>query len=121
MVVPSFEPNEPVAQVDVAVEHLPAATVVRVAGELDHLTAPKFEAVALPAARRCAGRLVIDLSAVSFLASAGIAVVLAAGAAAPGRVRVVVGSGFTRRPLELTGAGEIVRLCTTREEALAAD
>ncbi|OXM72959.1 STAS domain-containing protein [Amycolatopsis thermalba] len=117
----SFQPDEPVAHVDVHVEHLPGATLVRVAGELDHLTAPAFEAVALPAARACAERLVIDLSEVSFLASAGIAVVLAAGMAAPGRVHVVVGSGFTRRPLEITGADEIVRLRTTREEALAED
>ncbi|MEV5300994.1 STAS domain-containing protein [Amycolatopsis methanolica] len=115
----TFQPNEPVAHVDVHVEHLPGATLVRVAGELDHLTAPAFEAVALPAARACPQRLVIDLTEVSFLASAGIAVVLAAGAEAPGKVHVVVGSGFMRRPLEIAGAGEVVRLCTTREEALA--
>lgn len=115
----TFEPSDPVAHVDVDVEHLPGgATLVRVTGDLDHLTAPAFEAVALPAARQCSGRLVIDLSQVGFLASAGIAVVLAAGVAAPGRVHVVAGSGFTRRPLEITGAEEVVHLWTTRDEAL---
>jgi anti-anti-sigma factor len=119
--VPTFEPTDPVAHVDVDVEHLPGATLVRVAGELDHLTAPAFEAVALPAARQCRTRLVIDLSEVGFLASAGIAVVLAAAVEAPDRVHVVVGTGFTRRPLEITGAEDVVRLWDTRDEALAAD
>ncbi|GAB3577486.1 STAS domain-containing protein [Amycolatopsis endophytica] len=117
----SFEPRDPVAHVDEAVEDLPGATLVRVSGELDHLTAPAFEAVALPAARQCRTRLVIDLSEVGFLTSAGIAVVLAAGTEAPGRVHVVAGTGFTRRSLEITGAQDVVRLWDTRDEALAAD
>jgi len=86
------------------VDHGPHARVVHVVGEIDTLTAPLLQArldehlvVTL---------LVLDLSDVTFLGSAGLAVLVAAKDDADRRsntLRLVCGSRIVMRALEATG------------------
>ena len=66
------EPNP--AAIRVEIEWGPAKTVVRVFGELDLGTVDAFER-ALPSAGKCAARVVLDLSDVTFCAVAGARVI----------------------------------------------
>jgi anti-sigma B factor antagonist len=81
------------------------ATVVHVVGEIDTLTAPVLRAQLdehIPAVPL----LVLDLSDVTFLGSAGLAVLVAAKDAADARehtLRLVCGSRIVTRALEATG------------------
>jgi anti-sigma B factor antagonist len=87
------------------VRHGDDATVVHVVGEIDTLTAPVLRAQLdehIPAV----SLLVLDLSDVTFLGSAGLAVLVAAkdGADARGHtLRLVCGSRIVTRALEATG------------------
>ncbi|GAA1865495.1 STAS domain-containing protein [Pseudonocardia ailaonensis] len=87
------------------VEHHPHAVVVRVAGEIDHATVGR-----LTAATDAAGPgtlLVLDLTAVRFLGSVGLAALITVRdrmRAGGTDVRLVAGDNRTvLRPLELTG------------------
>ncbi|AYF78846.1 anti-sigma factor antagonist [Nocardia yunnanensis] len=97
------------------------ATVLTVAGDVDLATAPALEN-ALDAA--LAGRptaLVVDLSAVSFLASAGMAVLVGAHKrAGDTRIAVVADGPATSRQLKVTSLDQVFSLHPTLEEALAA-
>jgi len=87
------------------VTHGTDATVVHVVGEIDTLTAPVLRAQLdehIPAVPL----LVLDLSDVTFLGSAGLAVLVAAKDAADARghtLRLVCGSRIVIRALEATG------------------
>jgi anti-anti-sigma factor len=98
-----------------------AAVVLDVAGDVDIVTAPQVQAAVEHA---LAGRppvLVLDLTGVTFLSSAGLSVLVAARstAGADTRVRVVAASGVVRRPLELTGLDVVFALYGSRADALA--
>lgn len=99
-----------------------AVCVVSVSGTLDTLTAPQLEAAIAAAAAGAPPALVVDLSNVDFLASAGMGVLVAAHAELMPTVRlVVVADGpTTSRPLKLIGIAELVELFVTLDEALAA-
>jgi anti-sigma B factor antagonist len=99
-------------------------TVVVVRGEIDLATADQLATAARQA--RDEGRgclLVLDLSAVEFLASAGLSVLnqLAAEADRHGpELRVVIDyNRAVRRPLDVTDMAQRLRLFTTIDEALA--
>ncbi|CCH33726.1 STAS domain-containing protein [Actinosynnema sp. NPDC047251] len=96
--------------------------VVAVGGEIDMLTAPELRADVL-------GRLddgdtlVLDMSAVSFLGSAGLAVLVEASQHAQRRgtaFRVVAVERAVIRPLAATGLGEVFSVHGSVAEALAA-
>ena len=73
----NVDPPAPPPPLTVVVHHLPAV-VVDVGGELDAFTAPRLLAT-LQAALRAGPRvLIVDLSAVQFMGSAGISVLLEA-------------------------------------------
>ncbi|HWO62400.1 MAG TPA: STAS domain-containing protein [Umezawaea sp.] len=97
------------------------ATVLVVDGSIDLDTAPilhrALESVAVP----CPRLLVADLSAVEFLACAGLSVLITAHRRGGGRtcLRVVAAGRATRRPLALTGVDNYFRVFRTRAEALA--
>ncbi|MGV0781733.1 STAS domain-containing protein [Mycolicibacterium peregrinum] len=97
-------------------------TVVAVAGTVDMLTAPKLEEAITSAAKSSPSAIVVDMSAVEFLASAGMGVLVAAreqlGDTA--RFSVVADGPATSRPLKLVGIAEVVDLYATLDEALAA-
>jgi anti-sigma B factor antagonist len=87
------------------VTHGTDATVVHVVGEIDTLTAPVLRAQ-LDEHIPTVPLLVLDLSDVTFLGSAGLAVLVAAKDAADARdhtLRLVCGSRIVIRALEATG------------------
>ena len=96
--------------------------VLSVGGELDSLTTPEL-AVALP--ELVSGpeeRVVVDLTAVTFLASSGLAVLIRGAelAAERGiRIRLVATARAVRRPLEITGSDQLFDLFTDLEAATA--
>jgi anti-sigma B factor antagonist len=95
--------------------------VVSVAGTVDMLTAPQLEAKLAAAAADGTEAVVVDLSAVEFLASAGMGVLVAAHAdLAPVRFVIVADGPTTSRPLKLVGIADLIELFATLDEALAA-
>lgn len=99
------------------------ATVLAVTGEVDMLTAPQLRADALRHLD-AGGALVLDLSGVSFLGSAGLAVLVEASQQAKRRgaaFRVVAVERAVTRPLAATGLGEVFSVFESVEQALAAD
>ena len=96
--------------------------VVSVTGTVDMLTAPQLEEAIGAAAKHSPAALVVDLSAVEFLASAGMGILVAAhGELSPGVRFVVVADGpATSRPLKLVGIADVVDLYPTLDEAIAA-
>jgi anti-sigma B factor antagonist len=87
------------------VTHGQEATVVHVVGEIDTLTAPVLRAQ-LDEHLPVVPLLVLDLSDVTFLGSAGLAVLVAAKDDADRRghrLRLVCGSRIVTRALEATG------------------
>ncbi|MGV9799079.1 STAS domain-containing protein [Mycobacterium sp. NPDC003449] len=97
-------------------------SVVSVAGTLDMLTAPQLEAAIGAAAKSSPQAVVADLTAVEFLASAGMGVLVAAhGELTPAvRFAVVADGPATSRPLKLVGITDVVDLFATLDEALTA-
>lgn len=97
-------------------------SVVAVTGTVDMLTAPKLEEAINSAAKNSPAAVIVDLSRVDFLASAGMGVLVAAqeqlGDAA--RFAVVADGPATSRPLKLVGIADVVALYATLDEALAA-
>ncbi len=96
--------------------------IVAVSGVIDALTAPQFEQALRAAVANQPEGLVVDLTAVEFLASAGMGVLVAAHDAAGDGTRfcVVADGPATSRPLKLVGIADIVPLRATLEAALEA-
>jgi anti-sigma B factor antagonist len=100
-----------------------SATVLRVAGEVDLLTAPELKAEIEQALGAEPRVLVVDLSEVGFLGSSGLAVLVQAQELAGERtdVRVVANSPATLDPLLVVGLGQHLAVFATRDEALSAE
>ncbi len=110
------------SRVKVNVQHHDRAVIVHVTGEIDLLTAPQVEEAVLPLVREQPPVLVIDLSGVSFLASAGLKLLVAAQQASQGtHIRVVADDQHTFRPIEMTGLSEQLAVYPTVADALQAD
>lgn len=114
--------NPAAASCAVEQSQIGAVSVVTVSGTVDMLTAPQLESALSPATVGAAQAVVVDLSAVDFLASAGMGVLVAAHAELAPAVRlVIVADGpTTSRPLKLVGIADLIELFATRDEALAA-
>ena len=95
--------------------------VLAVSGVVDMLTAPALEEAITTALGKKPAALLIDLSEVEFLASAGMGVLVAAHdqAVPDARFAVVADGPVTSRPLKLVGIADIVSLYSTREAALS--
>ena len=97
------------------VEQGPDVRVLHVVGELDTLTAPLLQ-VRLLEQQAQVGHVVLDLSDVTFLGSAGLAVLVGAKDDAENRgcqLQVVPGSRIVKRALEATG---LLQLFTIAED-----
>lgn len=118
------EPQPAAPGLSVLVEPHGDAIVLNVAGEIDLITAPQLgEAVNAAIAQRPT-TLVVDLTSVDFLASAGMAVLIGSHQQAQEsdlRFRIVATGSATFRPMELTGMTEEISIYPTRDEALAAN
>lgn len=97
------------------------ATVLTVAGEVDLATAPALESSIEAILNGKPAALIIDLTAVSFLASAGMAVLVAthqrAGDATA--IAVVADGPATSRQLRMTNLDQVFAVHSTLEAALA--
>lgn len=126
------EPNAPARSaseqlIDIRSEERPDAVVVIVAGAIDMLTAPRLRDALRSGFERLDGRaLVLDLSSVEFLASAGLRVLVDAATEAVRHnghptLRVVVDHQRpVVRPIEITGLDNVLALYYTVAEALRA-
>jgi anti-anti-sigma factor len=105
----------------ITVEHLGRTLVLAVAGEIDLDTSPSLESALQQAAAAKPPAMVVDLSAVRFLACAGLSVLVVAQQKARGHtcLRVVAGNRATSRPLRLTGVDEYLSVYSSRGAALA--
>jgi anti-anti-sigma factor len=96
------------------------AVVLTVSGEVDMLSSPRLaEAIATTLATKPAA-LIVDLSKVGFLASAGMTVLVTAQAeiAAPTQFAVVANGPATSRPIKLMGIDSVLALYSTLDAAL---
>jgi anti-anti-sigma factor len=95
--------------------------IVAASGVIDMLTAPQLEEALRAALDKKPGSLVVDLTGVEFLASAGMGVLVAAHeeAGETTRLCVVAEGPATSRPLKLVGIADIVPLFATLDEAIA--
>lgn len=96
--------------------------VVSVSGVIDMLTSPELEAGIGSAQQTDAEAVVVDLTDVEFLSSAGMSVLVAArervGDGA--KFAVVADSPATSRPIKLVGLAERIGLHATLDEAIVA-
>ncbi|WP_067683415.1 STAS domain-containing protein [Nocardia miyunensis] len=103
---------------DVEVYRREGVTVIAARGEIDILSVPLLQS-SFERVRAEGGSLVVDLSEVGFMGSAGLsALLVAAEAVAPRKLRVVA-SNAVRRPIEVTGLDTMLALFVTLDAALA--
>jgi anti-sigma B factor antagonist len=99
------------------------AVVVEVAGEIDLLTAGDVQAAITAGVATAPETLVVDLTEVSFMDSAGLAM-LAHGHMTAGEgvaLRVVATNPATLKPIRLTGMDRMLAMFDTVADALAPD
>ena len=89
---------------DIVIDRHDAIARVRVTGDIDSETAPRLESALSTALLDGASDLVLDLSEVSFLSSAGLGVLIGVHRDAQ-RLRVEPGNRIVDRVIELTGLG----------------
>ncbi|MEB3369258.1 STAS domain-containing protein [Saccharopolyspora mangrovi] len=95
---------------------------VTATGEVELINAPQLESVLDQAAEDRPNVLVLDITAVTFLSSAGLAVLVRThrNAEAAGiRFGVVADNPATRRPIQLMGLDQEFEVFADREGALA--
>lgn len=97
-------------------------TILTAHGSIDLLTVPRWGAAVLEAASGQPRGLIIDLTATDFLASSGIAALLAARdtITPTGRFGLVGDHPAITRPLQMTGFDRTLALYATLADAFAA-
>jgi anti-sigma B factor antagonist len=105
---------------EVAERWVENVVVVAVSGDLDVLTAPELADAIQAAARQEPAALIVDLSGVTFLASAGMNLLITAhrDCASSSQFGVVADGPATSRPLNLIGIDTIFALYRTLDDAL---
>ncbi|BBY81321.1 STAS domain-containing protein [Mycolicibacterium pulveris] len=111
--------NDPITT---SVTHQDGVAVVSVSGDVDVATVAALEASINEALAAKPTALIIDLSDVDFLASAGLQTLVATNEAVNKTTAfaVVAHGSATSRPIQLTGLDQVFALYPTRAEALAA-
>ena len=97
--------------------------VFRIKGRLDSGTSPAFEAQVLKVIRPGANRVVLDFTAVDYVSSAGLRVVLLAAKqtrATQGGFAIFGMAKPIHHVFEMSGFARIIRLFGTEPEAVAA-
>ena len=96
--------------------------VVTVGGEIDSFTAPALEAAIAEALAVDPTALIIELSTVTFLASAGLQILAATHdkVSKSAHFTVVAKGPATSRPIQLTGLDETLDIYPTLDDALTA-
>ncbi|MFD4639225.1 STAS domain-containing protein [Lentzea sp. NPDC058436] len=99
----------------------PGVTVLAVSGEVDMVSAPSLRE-ALVNGLGDGGTFVVDMTGVTFLGSAGLAVLVEAAKLAQQQdatLKVVATARAVTRPLEATGLGEVFNLHQSVDSALS--
>jgi anti-sigma B factor antagonist len=111
--------NDPITT---SVARREGVTVLTVGGEIDLATAPTLEAAIADVLTDEPPALVIDLSPVQFLASAGLQILVATHekVSKAASFAVVANGPATSRPIQLTGLDEVFPLYPTLDDALIA-
>ncbi|WP_067686172.1 STAS domain-containing protein [Nocardia jejuensis] len=107
------------ADLNLRLDSVGGAAVLTVAGEIDMVSAPRLRDAVDGALLGAPTRLVMDLTEVGFLGSAGLSVLLTASEAAPGGLRVVL-SRQAFRPIEVTGLDQVLAIFESVDAALSA-
>ncbi len=112
-------PTDPITT---SVSYHDGTAVVAVSGEIDLAAIPAFQAAIADALSKRPTALIIDLSAVDFLASAGLQALVATREDVSGAAgfAVVADGPATSRPIELTGLDQILSLHSSLDAAKAA-
>lgn len=107
---------------DVAVDWRGDVVVVTVSGELDLVTAPQLSESMELVREKSPAAVVVDLTHVSFLASAGMSLLASTHQQLNGSAEfaVVADGPSTGRPLSLVGLNEVFGIYASVDEALAA-
>lgn len=107
--------------VTTSVAYQDGTAIVTVSGEIDLATVPTLNEAITEAFTHQPAALVVDLSAVGFLASVGLQtlVVTHESAGEATRFAVVADGPATSRPIQLTGLDKVFALYPTLDEALA--
>jgi anti-sigma B factor antagonist len=95
--------------------------VVAASGELDMLTAPQLRDAVQSALSKSPAGLIVDLTQVDFLGSAGMQVLMEAHNQTEGtdtRFAVVADGPATSRPLKITGIADLIDLFASLDVAL---
>lgn len=92
--------------------------IVTVHGEVDMASAPQLQS-ALEKIQRGGTPMIVDMSEVGFLGSAGLSVLLVISEAAEQNGLRVVASEAVRRPIELTGLDKLLAVYGSLDAALA--
>jgi anti-anti-sigma factor len=113
-------PSQPAFAVEQS--RIAGAVVISVRGDVDALTAPRLTEAILGALPEPPSAVIVDLSDVDFLASAGMTALITANErTAPGvRFLVVADGSGTSRPLKLMGLDRVLALYPTLDEAVSA-
>ena len=108
--------------INTALAYQNGIAVLKVGGDIDLATVPALEAAIEEALIPKPTGLVIDLSGVGFLASAGLQTLVAThnSVSQSAHFAVVANSASTSRPIQLTGLDQIFALYPTLGEALTA-
>ncbi|MFI6099691.1 STAS domain-containing protein [Lentzea sp. NPDC051213] len=96
-------------------------TVLAVSGEVDMVSAPSLRDAVMPGLSD-GSTFVVDMTGVTFLGSAGLAVLVEAARLAQQQnaaLKVVAKARAVTRPLEATGLGEVFNLHESVDSALA--
>lgn len=117
------QPGDPVNRASFEVEQheRDGAVVLAVSGEVDMLSAPQLaEAISTSLAAKPTA-LIVDLSKVEFLASAGLSVLVngQAEVVEPTKFAVVADGPATSRPIKLMGIDSLLSLHRTLDNALS--
>jgi anti-sigma B factor antagonist len=112
-------PKDPITT---SVSYDDGIAVLAIGGDVDLATIPAFQAAIADALSRRPKALIVDLSAVDFLASAGLQALVATHENVSGAAgfAVVADGPATSRPIELTGLDQILSLHSSLREAKAA-
>lgn len=109
---------------EITSEVLASCAVVRPVGTLDRRTAPQLEAALQDLAGKGHGRIVLDLSGVSEMSSAGLRVIISAAKLlrnerTGGDLRLVAPGERVIQVLELAGLQLVLRVYSHSEPAIA--
>lgn len=115
------DPSGPAAGIAIHQTWLDRTVVLEVSGDVDMLTAPTLTEAIRSAARHRPAALIVDLSAVQFLASAGMTLLVTTQEQLTPAIRfgVVADGPATSRPMKMVGVDRFVPLYRTLYEALA--